>query len=194
MNPEIDLSSVVLHTARLTLRPWRPSDLDDLYAYARVDGVGQMAGWEPHKSIEMSAYILNRFIREKKTFALEYEGRAVGSLGVEEYDETRFPELSFLRCREIGYVLAKELWGRGLMPEAVGEALRYAFGVLRLDAVLCGHFLSNPQSARVQEKCGFGHYAFGSYRTQMGTMVDDEVTILTKEQWEQTHGQGVSAL
>ena len=50
MNAPIDLRDVVLHTPRLTLRPWRPDDLDDFYAYAREDGVGQMAGWLPHKN------------------------------------------------------------------------------------------------------------------------------------------------
>ena len=44
MNPPIDISNVVLTTERLVLRPWRETDLEDLYEYAKVDGVGQMAG------------------------------------------------------------------------------------------------------------------------------------------------------
>ena len=67
MNPEIDITDVVLNTKRLILRPWRLSDIDDLYAYASVDGVGQMAGWSPHGNIEESRVILNLFIYEKKT-------------------------------------------------------------------------------------------------------------------------------
>lgn len=34
MNTEIDISNVTLHTDRMILRPWRQTDLDDLYAYA----------------------------------------------------------------------------------------------------------------------------------------------------------------
>ena len=49
MNVPIDISNVILKTPRLILRPWREDDLDDLYTYARVDGVGQMAGWTPHR-------------------------------------------------------------------------------------------------------------------------------------------------
>lgn len=41
MNVDIDVSGVTLYTPRLILRPWRPEDLDDFFAYARVDGVGQ---------------------------------------------------------------------------------------------------------------------------------------------------------
>ena len=51
MNKQIDITGVVLMTERLTLRPWRESDLNDFYEYASVAGVGQMAGWNPHKSI-----------------------------------------------------------------------------------------------------------------------------------------------
>ncbi len=157
MNAPIDITGVTLRTARLTLRPWRESDLDDLYAYARVEGVGQMAGWTPHRSIDESRGILDMFIREKKTFALEYQGKVVGSLGIETYVPERYPELALedKRGREIGYVLSRSCWGRGLMPEAVRAVIRWLFDVEKLDFIIIGHFDWNRQSARVIEKCGF---------------------------------------
>lgn len=183
MNAEIDISNVTLHTERLLLRPWRQSDLDDLYTYASVDGVGQMAGWKPHESKEESQEILNMFIEEKKTFALEYQGRVIGSLGIENYNEKHFPEFADKRCREIGYVLSKEFWGQGLMPEAVKEAIRFLFEDIGLDVIFCGHFLWNQQSLKVQEKCGFKHYAFDTFDTRLGTTEDNEVRVLIKEEW-----------
>ena len=183
MNADIDISGVVLRTERLTLRPWRQSDLDDFYRYARVDGVGQMAGWKPHESIEESQRILDSFIARRKTFALDRNGRAIGSLGIEEYDEERFPEFSGRKCREIGYVLSREYWGQGLMPEAVGEVIRYLFDQVGLDAIFCGHFIWNRQSGRVQEKCGFRHYAYGRFETKAGTVEDEEFNLLTRDQW-----------
>lgn len=183
MNTKIDISNVILHTERLILRPWRQSDLEDFYAYASVDGVGQMAGWKPHESLEESQEILTRFIEKKKTFALEYQGKGIGSLGIEEYKEEDFPELADKQCREIGFVLAKEYWGQGLMPEAVNEVVRYLFEEVGLDMILCSHFLTNRQSHRVQEKCGFKHYAFRKYKTAIGTVEDDDTNILTKSDW-----------
>ena len=140
MNVDIDISGVILHTERLILRPWRQEDLDDFYAYASVDGVGQMAGWKPHENKEESQRILNSFIEHKRTFALEYRGKAIGSLGIEKYNEEKFPEFANKRCREIGYVLSKEYWGHGLMPEAVKEVIRYLFEDVDLDVIFCGHF------------------------------------------------------
>ncbi len=183
MNTPIDISNVVLKTKRLILRPWRQSDLDDFFEYASVDGVGQMAGWVPHTSKEESQMILDRFVNGKKTFALEYQGKVIGSLGVEMYNEDNFPQLADKQCREIGYVLSKDYWGRGLMPEAVREVIRYLFEEVKLDVILCGHFLRNGQSARVQEKCGFRHYAYGTYETRYGTIEDDETNIITREDW-----------
>ena len=115
MNVPVDISRTILHTRRLVLRPWRRDDLDDLFAYASVDGVGQMAGWKPHSDISESEGILDMFIREKKTFALEYENHVIGSLGIENYDEKRFPEFAEQKAREIGFVLAKPYWGNGLV-------------------------------------------------------------------------------
>ena len=51
MNVPIDISGVELTTARLTLRPWKQEDLQDFFEYASVEGVGQMAGWLPHRDI-----------------------------------------------------------------------------------------------------------------------------------------------
>jgi ribosomal-protein-alanine N-acetyltransferase len=184
MNTEIDISNITLQTERMTLRPWHETDLDDLYAYASVDGVGQMAGWKPHENKEESQQILNSFIEHKRIFALEYQGKAIGSLGIEKYNEEKFPEFADRKCREIGYVLSKDYWGQGLMPEAVKEVIRYLFEDVELDVILCGHFLWNHQSGRVQEKCGFRHYANGQFETKLGTIEADEVNILTREQWQ----------
>ena len=181
MNVAIDISKVSLTTERLILRPWLLSDTDDLYEYASVDGVGQMAGWKPHESKEESLERVRHFIDGKRTFALEYEGKVIGSLGIERYNEEKYPEFDDKRCREIGYVLSKAYWGRGLMPEAVWKVIEYLFEEVKLDVIFCGHFLSNHQSARVQEKCGFRHYAFGKYETKLGTIEDEEVNIFYKE-------------
>ena len=170
MNKHIDITDVVLKTERLTLRPWKESDLEDFYEYARVDGVGQMAGWNPHKSKEESEKILISFIRHKKTFALEHQGKVIGSLGIEEYNEENYPQLINYQGREIGYVLSKDYWGRGLMPEAVNAVKKWLFEDESLDFLLVGHFDWNRQSARVIEKCGFTYIQTVKYETRYDTV------------------------
>ena len=180
MNAPIDITGVELRTERLILRPWREADLSDFYEYARVDGVGQMAGWLPHKSIEESREVLQTFIDEKRIFALEHQGKVIGSLGIETYEESRYPELALdnLKGREIGYVLSKDYWGRGLMPEAVRAAIRYLFDEVKLDFIIVGHFTRNDRSRRVIEKCGFAYVKTIPYKTQEGRTEDSMEYIL----------------
>lgn len=181
MNASIDISNTLLTTSRLTLRPWRESDLHDFYEYARVDGVGQMAGWNPHRSMEESQAILNSFIRHKKTFALEYEGKVIGSLGIEEYSEENYPELSSRLGREIGYVLSRDYWGKGLMPEAVQAVIHWLFESEHLDFIIVGHFDWNRQSRRVVEKCGFRYIKTTKFETRYDTVETSLEYILWKE-------------
>jgi len=183
LNAHIDISGVILKTERLILRPWKLTDLDDFYEYASVDGVGQMAGWLPHENKEVSIEILNDFMEGRKTFALEFNGKAIGSLGIEKYKEVEVPEFDHLACCEIGFVLSKEYWGQGLMPEAVQEVIHYLFEDVRLDLILCSHFLKNRQSAKVQEKCGFKFYQQRVYETRYGTVEDSNLSILHREDW-----------
>lgn len=178
MNETIDISGIILNTERFVLRPWRESDLEDFFEYASVDGVGQMAGWLPHKNIEESQKILGKFISGKKTFALEYQGKVIGSLGIERYDEEHYSELALLKGREIGYVLSKAYWGQGLMPEAVKAVIQYLFEVVHLDFVLAGHFERNKQSARVLQKCGFEYVKTIPYETQYDTIETSIENIL----------------
>ncbi len=178
MNPKIDISTVVLPTPRLILRPWQESDLADFYEYARVDGVGQMAGWMPHQDMEESRRILSHFIAGKNVFALEYQGKVIGSLGIEAYNEDHYPELSELKGREIGYVLSKDYWGRGLMPEAVQGVISYLFKQENLDFLLVGHLDWNRQSARVIEKCGFQYLKTVPFETRYDTVENSVEYIL----------------
>lgn len=189
MNPEIDITGITLKTESLILRPFEKKDLKDFNEYAKVPGVGEMAGWAHHQSIEESEYVLDIFITGKKTFAIieKASGKVIGSLGVERYDEKLVgDEYKNLRCREIGYVLNKDYWGRGYMPEAGHAVLEYCFETLELDAVFCGYFKRNTQSKRVNEKLGFSYLLEHTYTTRYGTDEDTVLTVMLKNEWKNT--------
>lgn len=175
----VDVTNTRIETERLILRAWRESDLEDFYEYAKVDGVGQMAGWLPHESLEESRRILDMFIDEKKTLALELKenGKVVGSIGLETRDvDLGIPEN--LQGREIGYVLNKDYWGRGLMPEAVKAVIDYCFKELDFDWLTCGHFVWNHQSRRVVEKSGFQYIKDIVHETRFGTKEATKLYLL----------------
>jgi ribosomal-protein-alanine N-acetyltransferase len=130
-----------------------------------------MAGWPHHQSIEITKRILQSFITEKEVFAVFHKGenKVIGSLGVHEppswvRKDERFKLLSALK---IGYVLAKDFWGQGLMPEAVKAVINYGFDTLGIDAFSIEHFVENAQSRRVIEKMGFEFVMNGEYHSKL---------------------------
>ena len=48
MNALFDITGITIETNRLILREWNQEDLDDLFEYASVPGVGELAGWPHH--------------------------------------------------------------------------------------------------------------------------------------------------
>lgn len=179
-----------LETQRLILRNFKESDLDDFYEYASVEGVGEMAGWPHHTDIEVTKHILNEFITNDEVYALvlKENQKVIGSLGIHKrtMDESYPGE----NHREIGYVLSKEYWGRGLVPEVVKVAIAYAFEELKVDALWCGHFDFNQRSARVIEKSGFHYYGDGVYEAkQLDKTFKDKRYLLTVADYEEMKEQ-----
>ena len=172
MNANFRIDGKIIETKRLVLRAFTQGDLDDFYEYASVEGVGEMAGWKHHESKEESQEILNLFIEGDISFAICFKenGKVIGSIGVEKYKrEESLTEFDGYYGREIGFVLSKEYWGKGLMPEAVNALIHYLFNDLNLDFLVGGYYDFNVQSKRVQEKCGFKPYRKLLIDTQMGT-------------------------
>lgn len=163
-----------LETARLILRSFAERDAGDLYEYAADPRVGPAAGWQAHKSLEESRQTIRTVFSAPWVYAMEDRetGKVIGSAGFVD----RHPEgVDPLRPDdEIGYALNPAFWGRGLMPEAVEELLRFGFEERGLLRIWCGHYEGNEKSKRVIRKCGF-HYrcterawveAMGEYRVE----------------------------
>ncbi|MFM1552370.1 GNAT family N-acetyltransferase [Helcococcus ovis] len=181
MNADFKINGKIIETKRLIIRQFEQGDLDDFYEYASVDGVGQMAGWNPHENKEKSQEILNMFIEENKTFALFHrdDKKVIGSLGIEKYKrENELTEFNNYIGRELGFVLSKDYWGKGLMPEAVNAVINYLFNELNYDFLTSGYFIFNNQSKRVQEKCGFKTYRKLIIETRMGTKEDTILNLI----------------
>ena len=181
MNAKFDVTGLVLETERLILREWYLTDLDDFFEYASVPGVGENAGWSHHKDKDESLRILKHFIEEKKTFAVVYKenNKVIGSIGIELYGMVeKLSEFFDYKGREIGYVLSKDYWGRGLMPEALRTIIDYFFNVLDYDFLLCGHYDFNNRSKRAQEKVGFVPYRRLIFDTRLGTREPGILSLL----------------
>ncbi|GKX66087.1 GNAT family N-acetyltransferase [Inconstantimicrobium mannanitabidum] len=141
-----------LESKRLILRGWKLEDLDDFYQYAKNPKVGPNAGWAPHESKETTLSILNSFIEKQQVWAIQDKesGSVIGSIGLHD-DHKR----SDTGAKMLGYVLSEDYWGKGIMPEAVQEILKYAFEEANVQLISVYHYDFNTTSKRVIEKVGF---------------------------------------
>lgn len=175
-----------IKTERLILTPWTLSedDIMGLYRYASDPQVGPNAGWKPHESPAESAEIIKNIFMPHLVWAIrERESRKIiGSIGLED-DRRR----EHVNSRELGYSLAKDVWGKGYMTEAAKAVIDYGFIELGLTVMAICTGPENKRSQRVIEKCGFkfeGRQRRG-YRIYDGTDRDNMVYSMLREEWEE---------
>ena len=146
---------MTMETNRILLRPWCDSDAGALFKYASDPEVGPRAGWPPHKSGEESLEIIHTIFNNDTTWAivLKERGEAIGAMGYLSASDTNLP------AREgeplIGYWVGKPFWNQGICTEALKLMIGHIRKTTDIKSLISSHFLDNPASGRVMEKCGF---------------------------------------
>ncbi len=145
----------MMENERIVLRPWRESDTQALYKYASDPSVGSRAGWPPHKSLEESLEIIRTVFNNDTTWAIVWKdtGEAIGAISYGPSCDCNLPS----RDGEpiVGYWVAKPYWNQGICSEALGLMLDHICKTTVIPSLISGHFVDNPASGRVMEKCGF---------------------------------------
>ena len=144
---------MILKTENLTLRPWRESDAECLYHFAKNPKIGPIAGWPPHESIEDSLNIINTVFAKRETYAIVRDDVPIGCVGLLFHPDTNhwWGDDS----AELGYWVAEEFWGRGYAVEASRALIKRAFYELDVKVIYATYRCENSQSKRVLEKLGF---------------------------------------
>jgi ribosomal-protein-alanine N-acetyltransferase len=151
----VSLPTPTLSTARLRLRPFEDTDVDDLFALhsnAFVLRYWDSPPWtEPGRA--------QRFVAACRQLAAEGTG---ARLAVQRADDGTFLGWCTLvrwnpdhRSASLGYCFLEAAWGHGYATEAAGALLRWAFDTLDLNRVQAEADTRNVASARVLEKLGF---------------------------------------
>ena len=162
----------MLTTPRLTLRPWRDSDLTAMAAINANPGV--MRYFPAVQTEEQTAAFITRQQRQQEErgfcyFAAELRQTEalVGFVGL-SYQDYAAP---FTPAVDIGWRLHPDVWRRGLATEGAAACLAHAFGKLGLESVVAVAVLANAPSFGVMQKIGmqpggeFDHPALADYPT-----------------------------
>ena len=174
-----------LETERLVLRRVTPNDVADVFAYASDPQVARYTTWEPHDAPEASRAFVDSLLAhyaagEVANWVLALKGddsRVVGTCGFVYWNPRH-------QRAEVGYALARPLWGRGLMTEAIRRVRDFGFDVMGCNRIEARCLIENRASARVMEKVGMTFE--GVMREQMyvkGAYCDLRLYSILRREW-----------
>lgn len=143
-----------LETERLILRKIDVDDASDIFEYAHLNEVSEFLIWYPHKTIQDSIDFIN-FAGEKFTnnewmiFGIEMkeEKKLIGTIDIRGWCGVN-------NCADIGYVISKKYWNKGIITEALRSVIKFSFDELQLNRVEAHCEEENIGSWHVMEKCG----------------------------------------
>jgi len=168
------------------LRPWSAGDGENLVRHANNPRVARnLRDAFPYPYTPGDAQSWLEMVgknREDLILAIEVGGEAAGGIGIHAMKDV------YRYNGEVGYWLSEKFWGRGIMTEAVGALVEYAFTQTRWLRLFATIFEHNRSSMRVLEKNGFTLEAVHK-KTVMkeGVMLDEYLFALLKEQWIRDH-------
>ena len=150
---------VTLSGARVRLRPWTDADLAPFAAMNDDPEVmHQMSAHLTREQSDAFALRIRMHIAEHGfgLWALEVSGIAfAGFVGLSAPVPFELPLPGIVaEPREIGWRLARPVWGRGYATEAALLVLRHAFDALRLPQVVSFTTLGNLASQAVMQRIG----------------------------------------
>ncbi|MDE6060649.1 MAG: GNAT family N-acetyltransferase [Clostridia bacterium] len=144
-----------MNTVDVSIRKWEVSDAKDLAeALCNKKVLDNLRDGLPFPYTEKDAldYISAMQAANPNdtfAFAIVYNGNVVGSIGVFRKDNIHN------RTAELGYYLAEEHWGKGIMTSAVKLTCDFVFANSDIIRIFSEPFARNIGSCRVLEKAGF---------------------------------------
>ena len=161
---------IEIRTERLVLRRLRKEDATDILLAAENY---EVARWltampHPHSLGKVNNFIAKMSSIDSQVLAITMDGKAVGVIGTKG---------------ELGFWIAQNLWGQGLVTEAAKAVIDDYFATQDKDELRAGYLSGNVASAKVQQKLGFQVLNKGIMKTTLLGEIEGVYTVLTRERW-----------
>ena len=165
------------------IRKWELSDAKDLAAALSNKKVqdnlrdGLPYPYTEQDGKEFISAMLSADENETFAFAITVDNMVIGSIGI-------FRQGNIHRqTAELGYYIAEEYWGKGIMTEAVKQICEYVFANSDIIRIYAEPFAYNIASCRVLEKVGFQYEGtLRSNAVKNSKVIDMKMYSLLKEE------------
>lgn len=171
-----DIMKKPIKTQRLLLRDVMIEDTISMFEYAQDKETGPMAGWRPHGHIAETKQIIESMIEADNVYAIILDEKMIGTVG---FTKTG---VSY----EIGYVIAKPHWNKGIATEATKALMIYLFEMSDAEKIIIKHALGNKRSQRVIEKLGLV-----KIKEETKDFLGEEIILYVYEMTKTSYEKGV---
>lgn len=169
----------------IELRPYLEEDAEEIFTAVmeNYDHLHPFLHWVvPEYSLEG----VKEFIKQsqqasqeklREGFGIFHNGKLIGSIGFNRFDWNA-------KVTELGYWIAKDFSGRGIITKSCKVLINYAFDELNLNRVEIRCAAENVRSRAIPEKLGFkleGILRQALWRQTR--LYDDTIYGLLKEEW-----------
>lgn len=147
------MNGISIPTSFGSIRPWTVDDKPSLVRYANNRKIWlNLRDAFPHPYTEASADDFLKMVGRQNPvtfFAIATNEEAIGGIGVSLGSDVH------RLTAELGYWLAEQYWGRGIVSESIVAFTEYAFDRFGLVRIYAEPYANNAASCRVLEKAGF---------------------------------------
>ncbi|MGJ8662425.1 MAG: GNAT family N-acetyltransferase [Marinicella sp.] len=177
-------NSTILNTSRLVLRPVSLHDVDDVFHLFKDPEAMKYWSDPPMNNIDQAIEKIKRNIKDN-------ESGTAWSLAMElKESQQMIGQLSLFNIHtisaraEIGYVLSRSEWRKGLMSEALQTFISFCFSEMGLRRLEADIDPDNSGSAAILQNMGFVLEGLLKERWNVGGLItDSEVYGLLKSNW-----------
>ncbi|KAK6791002.1 hypothetical protein RDI58_010083 [Solanum bulbocastanum] len=148
-----------MDSSRISLRPFRLTDADDILLWASDVRVTRFIRWDTLTTKEEAlSFIKEVCIPQPWYLSICIDDRSIGFLWVIHPAMSDCLQEKVNEAADIGYAIAVEYWGQGIATKALKMAIPQVFNDFpQIVKIIAYAVLENKASHRVLEKAGF-HY------------------------------------
>ena len=164
---------VTLETDRLILRNVSPEDYQACYKWCSDPDVNRFLIYSLYDNAgEVRKWLMSRNEGDPDNYdlgiVLKETGELIGMGGI-AYDQKD-------DIWKLGYNLRKDMWGNGIVPEAMEAIISYVRSIRPVNIIEGQFCRDNKQSRRVMEKLGMSYYKDSQYTKADGSKVFEAET------------------
>jgi ribosomal-protein-alanine N-acetyltransferase len=171
-----------IETERLVLRALTWDDMDFIFHHFGQDEINEFSSYDNLRSMDEAMDLYTNYLAPSPTafrlgLVLKETKELIGTIGYYRWSKKDLTAM-------LGADLAKEHWGKGLMHEALVEAIRFGFEVMELNRIEATANAKNVRSLTLAERLGFKKEGLQRQKYRYKGQFHDEVLLsILKEDW-----------